>query len=57
MIPMRDGAKLQTVILAPIDQSKPLPILLRRTPYGVPKAAPETLPSNIKELAADGTSL
>lgn len=35
MIPMRDGVKLFTVILAPENQSAPLPILMNRTPYGV----------------------
>ena len=35
MIPVRDGVQLQTVILTPVDQSEPLPILFRRTPYGV----------------------
>jgi putative CocE/NonD family hydrolase len=54
MIPMRDGVHLQTVILAPLDQSKPLPILLRRTPYGVPKEAPSPVPINLKELHQDG---
>jgi uncharacterized protein len=36
MIPMRDGVRLQTVIISPKDAKEPLPILLRRTPYGVP---------------------
>src|SRR5262249_14392661 len=36
MIAMRDGVRLQTVIMAPKDASGPLPILLTRTPYGVP---------------------
>lgn len=54
MIPMRDGVHLQTVVLAPIDQKGPLPILFRRTPYGVPARAPETLPASWKELAQDG---
>ena len=36
MIPMRDGVRLQTVIFTPKDQKGPLPILMRRTPYGVP---------------------
>ncbi|WP_375380350.1 CocE/NonD family hydrolase [uncultured Sphingomonas sp.] len=40
MIPMRDGARLQTVILRPTGRSDKLPILLQRTPYGVPDAAP-----------------
>jgi predicted acyl esterase len=35
MIPMRDGVRLQTEIAQPIAQSKPLPILLDRTPYGI----------------------
>ncbi|MGI4732321.1 MAG: CocE/NonD family hydrolase [Janthinobacterium lividum] len=39
-IPMRDGARLQTVILRPRDRTDRLPILLQRTPYGVPDAAP-----------------
>lgn len=54
MIPMRDGVRLQTVILTPSHQTKPLPILLRRTPYGVPKEAPATVPVNLKELNRDG---
>ena len=33
MIPMRDGVKLYTIVLAPKDASRPLPILLERTPY------------------------
>src|SRR5215831_21393516 len=54
MIPMRDGARLQTVILAPTDQKDPLPILLRRTPYGVPAKAYDQMPPNLVELANDG---
>jgi putative CocE/NonD family hydrolase len=54
MIPMRDGVRLQTVILTPVDQSGPLPILFRRTPYGVPDRAPEQMSPSLKELAADG---
>lgn len=41
MIPERDGVHLQTVILTPADQKEPLPILFKRTPYGVPEKAPE----------------
>jgi uncharacterized protein len=33
MIPMRDGVKLYTVVLSPLNNKKPLPILIRRTPY------------------------
>jgi putative CocE/NonD family hydrolase len=54
MIPMRDGVHLQTVILTPVNQSGPLPILFRRTPYGVPAAAPAQLSASLKELAQDG---
>jgi len=54
MIPMRDGVHLQTVILTPVDQGGPLPILFRRTPYGVPDKPPEHMPPAMKELAQDG---
>jgi len=54
MIPMRDGVKLQTAILTPVDQQGSLPILFRRTPYGVPEKPPEHMPANLKELAQDG---
>jgi hypothetical protein len=54
MIPVRDGVHLQTVILTPLDQSAPLPILFRRTPYGVPEKPPEQMPATLKELAQDG---
>jgi putative CocE/NonD family hydrolase len=36
MIPMRDGARLETVILTPRNAKGPLPFLIDRTPYGVP---------------------
>ena len=54
MVPVRDGVHLQTVILTPANQSGPLPILFRRTPYGVPAKAPDAMPQNLKELAQDG---
>jgi uncharacterized protein len=54
MVPVRDGVHLQTVILTPVDQKGPLPILFRRTPYGVPASAPPRIPPAWKELAADG---
>jgi hypothetical protein len=40
MIPVRDGVHLQTVILTPVDQTGPLPILFRRMPYGAPDKPP-----------------
>ncbi len=36
MVAMRDGVRLQSVIISPKNAKGPLPILLRRTPYGVP---------------------
>jgi uncharacterized protein len=54
MIPVRDGVKLQTVVLTPVDQQGPLPILFRRTPYGVPEKPPTEMPASLKELAQDG---
>jgi uncharacterized protein len=54
MILVRDGVKLQTVILTPVDQQGPLPILFRRTPYGVPEKPPEPMPASMKELVQDG---
>ncbi len=54
LVPMRDGARLETVILRPAGAKAPLPILFQRTPYGVPQAAPTAMPGSWKELAADG---
>jgi len=54
MIPVRDGVRLQTAILTPLDPHGPLPILFRRTPYGVPEKPFDQMPSSLKELAQDG---
>jgi uncharacterized protein len=64
MIPMRDGVHLQTVIIRRRGQTGPLPILLERTPYGIPtqqeldeaaaKSGADWTPDSWKELAADG---
>lgn len=35
MIPMRDGVRLETVILVPKKAQGPLPIVLARSPYGI----------------------
>ena len=45
MIPTRDGARLETVILTPQNPKGPLPFLIDRTPYGVPA----------KDVVAKGT--
>ena len=34
MIPMRDGTKLYTIVFSPVNASKPVPVLMQRTPYG-----------------------
>ena len=54
MIPMRDGIHLQTAILTPLDQKAALPILLSRTPYGIPAKPPPRFRRLLKELMADG---
>src|SRR5438093_13370934 len=54
MIPVRDGVHLQTAILTPTDKTGPLPILFRRTPYGVPDGPLPTLPTSLTELARAG---
>ena len=54
MIPVRDGVKLETVIMTPANAKTPLPILFRRTPYGVPATANGLADGSLKELARDG---
>jgi putative CocE/NonD family hydrolase len=41
MIPMRDGKKLFTVVLAPTQHTTPCPFLIQRTPYGSDFPLPE----------------
>ena len=41
MIPMRDGIKLSTVVVAPVQNIKPYPFLLQRTPYGAEIPIPD----------------
>lgn len=56
MVPMRDGVRLQTVIMTPKQVTGPLPIILRRTPYGVPENA-KAIPASYvydEPLLADG---
>jgi uncharacterized protein len=40
MIPMRDGTKLNTIVLTPVNIHIPLPFLIERTPYGVDDGFP-----------------
>jgi putative CocE/NonD family hydrolase len=53
MIPMRDGVNLHTLVYRPRGQAEPLPILYRRTPYGVMRAA-RSFDSSYKELVDEG---
>ena len=39
MIPARDGKRLHTKIFTPRDQAGPLPIIFKRTPYGIEGSA------------------
>jgi putative CocE/NonD family hydrolase len=54
MVPMRDGVSLETVIIAPRGASKTLPVLLTRTPYGVPTDERRVLGEWFEPLRADG---
>ena len=53
MIPARDGVKLHTKIYIPKDQTGPLPIIMKRTPYGVEGSA-GNFTSYLKALADEG---
>ncbi|MBX9581412.1 MAG: CocE/NonD family hydrolase [Gemmataceae bacterium] len=44
-IPMRDGVKLFTAVYVPKDAAEKLPILLKRTPYGVGPYGPDQYPT------------
>jgi putative CocE/NonD family hydrolase len=50
MIPMRDGVRLETVLLTPKSAKGPLPFLIDRTPYGVPgkEATEKGLPAGLR---------
>ena len=53
MIPMRDGIRLRTLIIAPRQTAAALPILLIRTPYNAEGQA-RNFPGPYRFLAADG---
>ena len=50
MIPMRDGVKLFTVVMSPVGNNKPLPILITRTPYGADIPVKEDSAVNISGI-------
>jgi len=53
MIPMRDGVRLHTKIFTPAAPSEPLPIIMKRTPYGV-EGSDGNFVSYLKALADEG---
>ena len=54
-IPVRDGVRLFAVVVTGKNSTKPLPIILVRTPYGVERSLrPGPIDSAYQELAADG---
>jgi uncharacterized protein len=53
MVPMRDGKRLNTKIFTPRGQTGPLPIIFKRTPYGIQGAA-NNFNAYYKALADEG---
>ncbi len=53
MIPMRDGVRLHTKILRPQAQSGPLPLVMKRTPYGIENWQ-ANFTTYLKDLADEG---
>ena len=53
MVPMRDGKRLHTKIFTPRGQTGPLPIIFKRTPYGIEGAA-NNFNAYYKALAEEG---
>ena len=53
---MRDGVKLYTEIYTPRDAKEPLPILMKRTPYGISRG-PQSYSAHLygdRDLYVDG---
>ena len=53
MVPMRDGKRLHTKIFTPRGQTGPLPIIFKRTPYGIEGSA-NNFNAYYKALAEEG---
>ena len=53
MVPVRDGVRLNTKIFAPKGHAEPLPIIFRRTPYGIQDAG-KSFVTGFKALADEG---
>lgn len=54
MIPMRDGARLHTLIFAPKNQTESLPIIMNRTPYGIGQTTSSGINRRYRDLVKDG---
>jgi uncharacterized protein len=52
MIPVRDGIKLFTVVLSPVNCSKNVPILIERTPYGADITVREDSTLDVEQLGS-----
>src|SRR5829696_1931727 len=46
-IPMRDGVTLFTIVYAPVDTGKAVPILMTRTPYGSRPYGPDVFRNSL----------
>src|SRR5947207_221603 len=53
MIPTRDGTRLHSKIFVPRGQTTPLPIIIKRTPYGIEGSA-GNFNAYFKALADEG---
>ena len=56
-VPMRDGVHLHTAVYVPKDSSHPWPLLMTRTPYGVPPYGSDNYPREPRETAHFAPSL
>src|SRR6185295_4322922 len=55
MIPMRDGTRLFTIIMAPRSSPSPLPFMFLRTPYSATEYVGNPFPGDyLRDLAVDG---
>src|SRR3990170_3217128 len=55
MVPMRDGVRMHTSVYLPQGVTRPLAIVLLRTPYGIANSGRRMGPTGgFRELAADG---
>ncbi len=50
-VPMRDGVRLHTAVYVPKDSTRPWPMLMTRTPYGVPPYGSDNYPREPREIA------